>query len=177
MKDCEGRVYVGHSGGLPGYGSQWRFLPEYGIGLVAFANLTYADLGTINLRILDSLIRRTGIRPRAVPASPVLLTRQKQLIQVLPDWKAENLSALSSGAGTIFAENFFEDASLETRQMVHQRAFKAIGPILRNGPLIAENQLRGSYLVEGEKGKLSVFFTLSPEDPPLIQELEITIVK
>lgn len=177
MRDCEGRVYVGHSGGLPGYGSQWRFLPEYGIGLVAFANLTYADLGTINLRVLDSLIRRTGIRPRGVPASPVLLARQKQLIQVLPDWKAENLSALSSGAGNIFAENFFEDVSLETRQMIHQRAFKAIGPILRNGPLIAENQLRGSYLVEGEKGKLSVFFTLSPEDPPLIQELEITIVK
>lgn len=177
MKDCEGRVYVGHSGGLPGFGSQWRFLPEYGIGVVAFANLTYADLGTINLRVLDSLIRMTGIRPRSVPASSVLLERKNQLMQVLPDWKAEILLPLSSGAGNIFAENFFDDASMETRKMNHQRAFNAIGHIIRTGPLIAENQLRGRYLVEGERGKLTVFFTLSPENPPLVQELQIAIMK
>jgi hypothetical protein len=33
-----------------------------------------------------------------------------------------------------------------------------------------ENQLRGSFVVEGEKINIEVYFTLSPENPPLIQE-------
>ncbi len=47
MKDCDNRVYVGHSGGLPGFGSEWKILPEYGIGIVSFANLTYAGLSAV----------------------------------------------------------------------------------------------------------------------------------
>jgi CubicO group peptidase (beta-lactamase class C family) len=37
---CENRVRIGHTGGLPGFGSNWLILPEYGVGLVCFANLT-----------------------------------------------------------------------------------------------------------------------------------------
>ena len=42
LRDCDGKVYIAHSGGLPGFGSQWRIMPDYGIGVVAFANRTYA---------------------------------------------------------------------------------------------------------------------------------------
>jgi CubicO group peptidase (beta-lactamase class C family) len=37
-KDCDTRVYVGHTGGLPGFGSNWVIMPEYGIGVLCFAN-------------------------------------------------------------------------------------------------------------------------------------------
>jgi CubicO group peptidase (beta-lactamase class C family) len=40
LRDCDGKVYIAHSGGLPGFGSQWRIMPDYGIGVVAFANRT-----------------------------------------------------------------------------------------------------------------------------------------
>ena len=33
-----------------------------------------------------------------------------------------------------------------------------------------ENQLRGSFIIEGEKTAIEIYFTLSPENPPLIQE-------
>src|SRR5262249_17886787 len=33
---CAFQHVVAHSGGLPGYGSQMRWLPEYGIGIIAF---------------------------------------------------------------------------------------------------------------------------------------------
>jgi hypothetical protein len=36
-----------------------------------------------------------------------------------------------------------------------------------------DNQLRGSFLLEGEKTNLEIYFTLSPENPPLIQEYHI----
>src|SRR5882762_1032190 len=40
-QDCRFNYIVGHGGGLPGYGSLMRWLPEYGVGLIAMGNLTY----------------------------------------------------------------------------------------------------------------------------------------
>ncbi|RYY61556.1 MAG: class A beta-lactamase-related serine hydrolase, partial [Chitinophagaceae bacterium] len=63
-KDCDGRVYLAHSGGLPGFGSQWRIMPDYGIGVVAFANLTYAGFSGVNMRVLDTIVKAAGLKPR-----------------------------------------------------------------------------------------------------------------
>src|SRR4029453_8044432 len=38
---CDFRAIVAHSGGLPGFGSMMRWLPDYGVGMVALGNLTY----------------------------------------------------------------------------------------------------------------------------------------
>src|SRR6478672_85088 len=54
-KDCDGKTYIAHSGGLPGFGSQWRIMPDYGIGIVSFANRTYSPMGFVNLQILDTI--------------------------------------------------------------------------------------------------------------------------
>ena len=37
----------------------------------------------------------------------------------------------------------------------------------------AMNQLRGSFVLECEKTNIEISFTLSPENPPLIQEYHI----
>jgi hypothetical protein len=37
----------------------------------------------------------------------------------------------------------------------------------------AGNRLRGTFILEGEKAILEVYFTLTPENPPLIQEFRI----
>ena len=42
---CTFPFVVAHSGGLPGFGSQMRWLPDYGVGIVAFGNLTYTGWG------------------------------------------------------------------------------------------------------------------------------------
>lgn len=173
LRDCENRIYVGHSGGLPGFGSQWRFLPEYGIGVISFANLTYAGLTNINLQVLDTLIRRAKLSPRVLPASSILVTRKNQLMQLLPDWKEEVLRPLTTGSGQIFAENFFSDYPLEAMRNNHQALFKTMGKLIAVEDWKAENQLRGSYVLRGEKTKLRVFYTLTPENPPLVQELRI----
>ncbi len=39
--------------------------------------------------------------------------------------------------------------------------------------MIAGNNLRGSFVMEGEKANIEVSFTLTPENPPLIQEYHI----
>ena len=37
---CDFRQIVAHSGGLPGFGSHMRWLPDYGVGVIAVGNLT-----------------------------------------------------------------------------------------------------------------------------------------
>src|SRR3569833_101998 len=66
---------VGHTGGLPGFGSEWTIYPEYGIGVICFANLTYANAGTINVQVADTLLRLSEIKPRQLPASSILTQR------------------------------------------------------------------------------------------------------
>jgi hypothetical protein len=44
------------------------------------------------------------------------------------------------------------------------------------GEMRAENNLRGTFLIEGEKGNAEVRITLTPENPPLIQEYRIRFI-
>jgi hypothetical protein len=43
--------------------------------------------------------------------------------------------------------------------------------------MVADNNLRGRFIMEGEKQNIEVFFTLMPENPPLIQEYRIREIK
>lgn len=166
-KDCEGRVAVGHSGGLPGYGSNWRILPDYGLGVVLLANRTYANAGAANTKVINLLLKQLGLQPRTIPPSAILEQRRAELIRFLPDWPE---AALSSG---IFSENFFPDQSLELRRKAARELFDKAGPIKRVGEMKPVNNLRGTFLYEGERSSVEVWFTLSPENPPLVQELKV----
>jgi len=166
LKDCEGKTYIAHSGGLPGFGSQWRIMPEYGIGIVSFANRTYAPMGYVNMKVLDTIIKLTGFRPMQLPPSKILEQRKNELVKILPDWN----NAEKAG---IFAENFFPDYPIDTLRKQAKDLFAKAGKIISVKEMKPENQLRGSFIIEGEKINIEIYFTLSPENPPLIQEYHI----
>jgi CubicO group peptidase (beta-lactamase class C family) len=166
LKDCEGRTYIAHSGGLPGFGSQWRIMPEYGIGIVSFANRTYSPMGFINMQILDTIIKIAGLQPMQLPPSKILEQRKNDLMKVLPDWN----NAEQSG---IFAENFFPDYPIDTLKKYAKELYTKAGKIISVKEVKPENQLRGSFIIEGENTNIEIYFTLSPENPPLIQEYHI----
>src|SRR5690606_24517894 len=105
--DREVRVVVSHSGGLPGFGSHWMILPDYGIGIVALANRTYAPMSSINMQAIDTLIRLSSLKPKPIPVSPILKQRQEELMKLLPQWKGAEKSGL-------FAENFFDDYKIDS---------------------------------------------------------------
>lgn len=165
-RDCEGRTSVGHSGGLPGFGSNWVILPEFGIGVVMFANLTYASTAGINAQVLDTLVRAGGLKPRIVPSSDILLDAQKRLLEIIPSWDKAEKSGL-------FADNFFDDYPIESLKAQYRKMFESVGKIKQVGDMIPENQLRGSFTIYGEKGNINLFFTMTPENPSKIQELSI----
>ncbi len=166
LRDCDDKIFISHSGGLPGFGSQWKIMPDYGIGVVAFANRTYAPMGDINTRVLDTIIKIAGLKPRQLPPSAILEKRKNDLLKLLPDWNG----AESSG---IFAENFFPDYPIDTLKKYARQYYAKAGKIIGVKEMNPENQLRGSFIIEGEQSNIEVYFTLSPENPPLIQEYHI----
>lgn len=170
VKDCDDRVYVGHSGGLPGFGSQWRILSDYGIGIISFANLTYAGMGTINLQILDTIIQMAGLQPRQLPPSSILQERRDELMRMLPDWN-------HTDKAKIFAVNFLMDYSVDSLKSEARKIFTAAGRIIQVGDVVAENQLRGRFRLTGERKDILIAFTLTPENPPLIQAYSIKLTE
>ena len=166
MNDCEGKTYIAHSGGLPGFGSQWRIMPDYGIGVVAFGNRTYSPMGGINLSVLDTLIKIAHLQPMRQGPSIILEQRKNELLKILPDWNNAEQSGL-------FAENFFPDYPIDSLKKEALELYAKAGKIIAVKELKAANQLRGSFMLEGEKTNIEISFTLSPENPPLIQEYHI----
>ena len=164
-RNCEDRARVSHGGALPGFGSNYIFYPEYGVGVMAFGNLTYTGpmpLKEIEALLFDSL----GLEPRKLPASDILLQRQEQVVQLLQTWDAQLEAA-------ILAENFYLDHSREHRMADIREALDKAGAIRSVGPIEPLNQLRGGFTMEAENGAVSVFFTLTPEREARVQYLEV----
>lgn len=170
LRDCDEKIYLGHSGGLPGFGSNWLIMPDYGIGVILFANATYATADEINHQVLDKIIKEAHLKPRQLPPSQILHDRQKALIKFLPDWKNAEKSE-------IFAANFFLDSSVDSLRKETTDFFAKTGKIIHIGEVMPENQLRGYFIMEGEKANLKVSFTLTPQNPALIQKYQIEIAE
>ena len=168
-QECDDNPYLSHSGGLPGFGSNWIVSPELGLSIISFDNKTYASTLWVNRSVFKKVIESAGLIPRQERASNILKERQKRLTNILTDWRnAEN--------EILFADNFFKDNRLKDLVKLSEETFKQAGKIIKVGELIPINQLRGEYVLYGENKDIKVFFTLTPETTPLIQELEINLV-
>jgi len=135
---------------------------------VSFSNGTYGAPGLPNAVALDTLIYMAGLKPRTLPAIPLLESAKGKLMDVLNDWSKAEQSGL-------FAENFFLDESVEKRQRATQKLFNEAGAVKQVGIVQAENQLRGRFVIECETKNIQVFFTLTPEANPLVQQLDVWI--
>ena len=162
--DSRGRISLGHSGGLPGFGSNYRFLPDYDIAVIAFANRTYAPAHRGVSKALDLLLERGQLTARAIGMSPILETRKNQVAQWIASWDREL-------GDEIAADNFFLDRSREDWIKLSQETFAKAGRIISVGPVEPRNQLRGTFPIFAENGKVSISFTLTPEKNPKVQEL------
>lgn len=168
-KNCEGLVSVSHGGALPGFGSNYIFFPEYGVGVMAFCNLTYTTpwpLAKIGTLLFDEL----RIQPRSLPVSDILVKRKTQIIDLIQHWN-KNLE------DEILAENFYLDLDRIDRIKAIQKVFKEAGDILKVDVFKPSNQLRGSFKLQTKNGTITIYFTLTPEKDPKVQDLEVSFQK
>ncbi len=158
---------VSHSGGLPGFGSIMRWLPDYGVGIIALGNLTYTGWSGVTGEALELLSGTGGLIPRAARPAPVLVQRREQVTRLVTRWD----DAL---ADSIAAMNLYRDQSKDRRRAAIEQLRREAGGDCRNeGPFEVENALRGSWRMRCGDADLRVSITLAPTEPARVQSLEV----
>lgn len=160
-------VVITHSGGLPGYGSNMRWTPGGGIGVVALSNLTYAPMTELTARIHDHVAAQSTGFPRR-PVDPELAATARRLVELLDSWArlgrvdGDDLSGL-------FAANVEPDEPLDRRA---REVFRHRG--LHLDEVVAINDARGKAVCTSARGaRVTVTFALAPSRPLRVQDYEV----
>ena len=168
QQSCDVRTSVSHTGGLPGFGSIMRWLPEHGIGIVAVGNRTYSGWTATTDRALQRLLGSGALPPRAPEPAPILVERQAQVTRLVASWD----DAL---ADSIAAMNLHLDEAKGRRRAAVERLVRDAGGECRaEGTLVAENALRGRWRMRCRTGDLAVAITLAPTMPARVQYLQVS---
>ncbi len=122
---------VTHSGGLPGFGSNMRWLRERGVGVVALANLTYPPMGLFTRDALE-LLQSRGALPRGGASAGRRARRGRPRPGRAP------LGWDTPAPRRLFADNVLLDDPLDRRRPPASRApraaRRAVGRTGRRGP-------------------------------------------
>jgi CubicO group peptidase (beta-lactamase class C family) len=166
MHDDRFGHFVHHSGGLPGYGSNMRWLPGRGVGVIALSNSTYAPMKVMTRRMLE-LIDDHGLIP-AIPSSPheALVAAGQRLADLLSNWTDQV-------ADDLFADNVALDESFARRARSAADLVDAHGP-LTLVDVAAGNPVFGRATMQHADGTVvNIDFDLSPLVPPRVQFYEV----
>jgi CubicO group peptidase (beta-lactamase class C family) len=158
---------VGHGGGVPGFGSHMRWAPAAGVGVVALANVTYANMHDACAEALNELWRASQAPPRVAPPSQALREAREGVMRLLEAWDDRLADAL-------FADNFFLDCDRAHWQRRLDELRRAHGALRPEGAFEVENGLRGRWRMVGERGWCWIFITMSPTVPPRVQHVQLT---
>jgi CubicO group peptidase (beta-lactamase class C family) len=165
---CQFPLVVAHSGGLPGFGSQMRWLPEYGVGIIAFGNLTYTGWTRTLDTALEILAKTGALQPRVIEPSPALTSAREEVASLIVKWD-------DAVADRIAAVNLFLDQSRDRRRAAIETLRAQIGACTAgSGFDRVENALRGDWTMTCERGRVRVAITLAPTMPPKVQFMSVT---
>jgi CubicO group peptidase (beta-lactamase class C family) len=190
---------VYHSGGYPGFGSHMRWHPETGFGVIVLANSTYAGASVLAARLMEDLLKATAAQdgparggapageraagratamvrgPAPAPGGPwpETLSAQQAVTGLLINWDAEV-------AGQLFADNVALDQPLDRRRERIARMWERLGaprPSTQGAPRPAEfdSPAHCRWWLHGEHGETQVEILLTPESPPRVQSLTVTV--
>jgi len=166
---CQFRTMVAHGGGLPGYGSLMRWLPDANVGIIAFANVTYAGWGRVLNEAFDRLASTGGLQPREERPSQALIDAQRSVSELVEGWRDD----LADRAA---AQNLFLDRSKDRRQREIDDLRTKVGACKPPDRFdYVENALRGQWTLSCERGNLQVRITLAPTMPPKVQAMVVRI--
>jgi CubicO group peptidase (beta-lactamase class C family) len=146
---------VTHSGGVPGYGSHMRWLPDRKIGVVALSNVRYGDMGSACAEALEVLADLDAM-PRAPSetATPALQDAARRAVELVNRWDDDEARAL-------FADNVELDEPLDRRAKQASEAVERHSA-LTFGSLDVDAPQRGDLIAAG--GLVKIELELNHED-------------
>ena len=169
--NCDFEHIVAHTGGLPGFGSIMRWLPEYGVGIIAFGNRTYSGFGRPVDEALQLIAATGALEPRMPEPSAALESARAAVTRLVQQWNQRL-------ADSVAAVNLFLDRSADRREAQIAELRARVGECRAGAGFdYVENALRGSWLMPCERGNLRATITLAPTMPPTVQYLDVREVR
>ena len=165
----DGQRHVGHPGGLPGFGSLMRWVPDLGLSVIVLANITYAQCEGPVRRALALVSREAALPLRAMRRDPGLPAARDAVEELVRRWDDD-------AAARLFAPNVDLDRPLRERRQELAALSERHGALARDGDIDAEDALRGRWRMRGERGHVELAITLAPTVPPLVQTLSVESV-
>ena len=145
---------VAHSGGLPGYGTNMRWLAGRGVGVIALANTTYAPMSDLTMRMLVAL-HDLGAVPTLRPvATPAFASAAQRLVALLDEWSDDV-------ATTLFADNMALDEPFDRRAAEAALLVERHGHLRLIG-LHPESATSGTIEVRGDGSPFRIRVQLAP---------------
>ncbi len=156
---------AGHSGGLPGYGSNMRWVKGLPIGVVALGNITYAPMANTTRRVLDAFSAAKIVTRPSLTADPALESAGRALLELLTNWSDQT-------ADTIFADNVNPDEPFAERRQ------KAEALVARHGNLTfarveTRSRAAGRLVALSPTGEVLITFSLAPMTAGKIQRYDL----
>ena len=165
----DGQRHVGHPGGLPGFGTLMRWVPELGLSVILLANVTYAQCERPVRRALELISREAALPRRAIRRDPGLLAARSAVDSLIERWDDETATRL-------FAPNVDLDQPLSERRDELAALRERHGALVSEGDIDPDDALRGSWRLRGERGHVELAITLAPTVPPLVETLSVESV-
>ena len=169
-QDCRFNRMISHGGGLPGFGSTMVWLPDYGVGIFAMANLTYAGPAGPADESFESFRKTGALQPRELPAFANLLSAREAIVRLWQNWS-------DSDAKAVAADNLLLDTPASERREAIEKIKADLGACRAEDNIEPENLLRGRFRMDCDRGFVDVSFTLAPTTPPKVQSLRFMTAK
>jgi CubicO group peptidase (beta-lactamase class C family) len=165
-ENCDFERVVTHGGGLPGFGSFVSLFPEQGVAIFAFANATYSAPGGLVADVARTLKANGAMEKRPVLASKALSAAHSNVLELLDHWDEQRASRL-------FDRTFFQyNPESQVRSGLDELRARH-GECKPVGALEPENALRGKLRWTCERGEIDGEIALTPDNPPLIQWVQL----
>ncbi|MES3021171.1 MAG: serine hydrolase domain-containing protein [Pseudomonadota bacterium] len=166
--DCELGLTLSHGGGYPGYGSHVLLLPEYGIGIFAFANRTYAGPSGAVWDAAVVLSKAGLLKRRPAPVAPSLAAAYRAVGLIYEQGEV-------AAAADQLAMNFLLDRDAEgwRRQLAGLK--KKVGDCDTTAPLAAGGAQAGEFTWRCTHGRIAGSVLLAPTVPARIQAIGLTV--
>ena len=159
---------VAHSGGLPGYGSNMRWLRGRRTGAIALGNTTYVPMSDLTFRMLDELHAQGLVPSETTPISAEVGAIAPRLIDLINDWS----DAAATGLCT---RSLVHDDAFDRRRAEAERVVAAIGTLSIDSIEPATAARATIHCSGSAGGRAAVTFLLAPPSPPRIQKYTVTI--
>lgn len=156
---------VTHSGGLPGYGSNMRWLRGRRTGVIALSNLTYAPMTELTAVILDDVHAQGFVPEVDRPVAADLDVLARRLVSLLNDWNDTEVDE-------ILADNTAADMSYERRRD-EAMTVTADGPLILTTVEATSATAATAVCTDAGGATRRVTFSLAPIRPPRIQDYDL----